>query len=389
MTNSNTLFKLDPEAQQHSDRLSSVIQQRITESDNKISFADYMNLCLYHPELGYYSSSSEKIGPKGDFTTAPEISSLFSKSLAHHLIDVLTQIEHPSVLEFGAGTGKMAADILLELEQNESLPEHYYILEASAYLQKKQKETLHKLVPHFLSKVIWLTSLPQSFDGVIIANEVCDAMPTHRVELENDTVTEICVEHDGDHFRLCRSPLDPRLQKRCKEINQLIDSQQNYKTEINLAAEVWLATLAQLLKQGAIYIIDYGHPRESFYHPQRSDGTLMCYYQHRGHNDPLILQGLQDITSHVDFTALAETAVDNGLNVAGYQSQADFLLAGGILDQLQAKDTAIFDEMQQKTQLKRLTLPSEMGEDFKALSLTKNLDQLLPRLQLADRRYSL
>lgn len=389
MTNSNTLFKLDPEAQQHSDRLSSVIQQRIVESGNKISFADYMNLCLYHPELGYYSASNEKIGPLGDFTTAPEISPLFSKSLAHHLIDVFTQIEHANVLEFGAGTGKMATDILLELEENNRLPEHYYIIEASAYLHNKQLETISKLAPHLVSKVVWLSELPQSFDGVIIANEVCDAMPIHRVEFKNNVVTELCVEHDGDNFQLCHSLLDSRLQERCQQIQNLIDPQQNYKTEINLAAQAWLATLAQLLQQGAIYIIDYGYPRKSYYHPQRNDGTLMCYYQHRGHNDPLILQGLQDITSHVDFTALAETAMENGLDVAGYQSQADFLIAGGILDHLHANGMTTFDEMQQKTQLKRLTLPSEMGEDFKALSLTKNLDQLLPRLQLADRRYGL
>ncbi len=362
----------------------------MTESDNKISFADYMHLCLYHPELGYYSASNEKIGPRGDFTTAPEISPLFSKSLAYHLIDIFTQTEQPSVLEFGAGTGKMAADILAELEKNNVLPECYYILEASAYLRNKQEETINKLIPHLASKVVWLSALPQSFSGVIIANEVCDAMPIHRVEFNNNAVTELYVEHgDGGNFQLCQSLLDPRLQARSQQIQDLIDPQQNYKTEINLAAEAWLATLAQILQQGAIYIIDYGYPRQSYYHPQRNEGTLMCYYQHRGHNNPLILQGLQDITSHVDFTALAETAMENGLDVAGYQSQADFLIAGGILDHLHSKGMTTFDEMQQKMQLKRLTLPSEMGEDFKALSLTKNLDQLLSRLQLADRRYSL
>ncbi len=348
-----------------------------------------MNLCLYHPELGYYSSSREKLGPEGDFTTAPEVSALFSKSLAHHLIDVFAQLKQADVLEFGAGTGKMAADILIELEKNNALPEHYYIIEASAYLHTKQQETINKIAPHLASKVTWLSTLPASFKGVILANEVCDAMPIHRVEFNNDSVTELFVEHSEGSFQLCSSQLNPTLQARCEQIQSFIGSQQNYKTEINLAAEAWLATLAHILQQGAIYIIDYGYSREGYYHPQRGDGTLTCYYHHRAHNNPLILQGVQDITSHVDFTALAETAMENGLDVASYQSQADFLIAGGILEHLQVENTSTFDEIQQKAQLKRLTLPSEMGEDFKALSLTKNLDLLLPRLQLADRRYSL
>ena len=393
MTSSTPFSQPNDIAQQHSDRLLAVIQQQITQSGGKIRFADYMQLCLYYPGLGYYSAGSQKIGPLGDFTTAPEISPLFSQTLARQLQDVSQQLAAFDLLEFGAGSGKMAIDILLQLEKDQALPSHYYIIEASADLQSRQCEQMALTIPHLVNKVSWLTALPTDFVGIILANEVCDAMPFHRLHFRHGQPTECTVEEGEAGLQWAQQTLlNKALSSRGDLIHQ-INGGDDYFAEVNLAAEAWLVSLAACLQQGAIFIIDYGHCRDSYYHPQRQQGTMMCYYQHQGHDNPLILPGLQDITSHVDFTALAETALASGLDVESFQSQADFLLAGGITELVPSNEPDIsidaFDDLQQKTAIKRLTLPSEMGETFKVLTLSKGLPDVLPRLQLADRRYSL
>lgn len=390
MTFTNTLPAPDSIAQQYQDQLLSVIRQQITDAGGKITFADYMKLCLYAPGLGYYSAGSQKLGQLGDFTTAPEISALFSQTLSRHIKDVFQQLEQANILEFGAGSGKMAADILKELENKQFLPEQYYIVEASADLRERQQQTVQEVIPHLADKVIWLNTIPENFVGVVLANEVCDAMPIHCLQFEAGKVRERYIKNDGQQLQWCTGKISlPHLAKRAIEIQSLIGDS-DYLTEVNLAAEGWLASIADKLQQGAVFIIDYGYPQATYYHPQRTSGSLMCYYQHHGHDNPLILQGLQDITAHVDFTALAQTAIDNDLEVAGFQSQADFLLAGGITELTLAHDTA--DELvllQQASEIKRLTLPTEMGENFKVLTLCRNIEQLLPRIQLGDRRYGL
>ena len=390
MTFSNTLPAPDSIAQQYQDQLLAVIQQHITDAGGKITFADYMNLCLYYPGLGYYSAGSQKLGQQGDFTTAPEISPLFARTLARHIRDVFQQVEQANILEFGAGSGKMAADILKELENKQCLPEHYYIIEASADLRQRQQHTVKAMIPHLVDKVTWLDNIPENFVGVVLANEVCDAMPVHSLQFEADKISERYIANDGQQLQWCKGKLSqPHLAKRAAEIQSLIGDG-DYLTEINLAAEGWLASIADNLQQGTVFVIDYGYPQATYYHPQRTTGSLMCYYQHQGHDNPLILQGLQDITAHVDFTALAQAAVDNGLEVAGFQSQADFLLAGGITKLASSHDdTDQLAMLQQASEIKRLTLPTEMGENFKVLTLCRNIEQLLPRIQLADRRYSL
>jgi SAM-dependent MidA family methyltransferase len=389
MTTPATLPVPDSIAQQHSEQLLSLIYDEIESAGGKISFADYMHLCLYAPGLGYYSAGSQKLGRHGDFTTAPEISSLFSRTFAHHIHDVLIQLEQPFILEFGAGSGKMAADILAELASLNRLPEKYYIIEVSADLQERQRETISKLIPDFLRHVVWLNQFPAKFTGVVLANEVCDAMPVHLLHFKQNEIVERYIEYNATGLHWCDDELSQAaLASHAAKIQTLI-SDSDYITEVNLAAEAWLCSIADNLQQGAIFICDYGYPKADYYHPQRSEGTLMCYYQHQGHSDPLILPGLQDITSHVDFTLLAQTAIDNGLDVAGFQSQADFLLAGGITELSQAESSDEFAMLQQASEIKRLTLPSEMGENFKVLTLSKNLEQLLPRSQLADRRYIL
>jgi len=338
----------EPIAQQHSDQLTAYIKQKIAEAGGKITFAEYMHYCLYTPGLGYYSAGSHKLGEQGDFTTAPEIS------------------------------------------PQSSLPNHYFIIEASADLQNRQEKLITDELPHLLDSVVWLTQLPEQFVGVIVANEVCDAMPVHRLHFSKRRVQERYISYVNNEFQWCDDELSQAALIAPSDEVQALIGDSEMVTEVNLASQAWLTSIADSLEQGAVFIIDYGHPKASYYHPQRSDGTLMCYYQHQGHNNPLILQGLQDITAHVDFTRLAQVAIDNGLDVDAFQSQADFLLAGGITElanQLEEADTlALFT---QATAIKRLTLPSEMGETFKVLTLSRNLGETLPRCQLGDRRYSL
>jgi len=381
----------DPVAQQYSEQLLSLIQQKIVDAGGKISFAQYMQHCLYEPGLGYYSAGSYKIGAKGDFTTAPEISPLFSRTLVQHIQDIFKQTKQANILEFGAGSGKMATDILTELELRKCLPEHYYIIEASADLRFRQEESLLSELPHLMDKIVWLDSIPDNFIGVILANEVCDAMPVHYLQFSKEgKITERYIENTPSDLQWSEGELShPSLFKVAENIRKLIGDI-DYLTEVNMAANAWLSSLADKLEQGAIFIIDYGYPQLEYYHPQRSHGTLMCYFQHQGHDNPLILQGLQDITAHVNFTALAQTAIDNELDVEGFQSQADFLLAGGITELAPDQDNANeMGQLQIASEIKQLTLPSGMGENFKVLSLSRNLDQILTRCKLGDRRYSL
>ena len=386
----NKLPAPDPIAQQYSDQLLALIKQKIAENGGKITFADYMQYCLYSPGLGYYSAGSHKIGAHGDFTTAPEISSLFSASLSQHIKDVFSQIDQKNILEFGAGSGKMAANILIKLDQDRSLPTAYYIIEASADLRQRQENTMKEQAPHLINKVIWLESLPEEFIGVVLANEVCDAMPVHCLHFSNGNVTERYVENNGRRLDWCEDIVSKQELLDDSATIQTIIGSSNVISEINIAAKAWLASVANSLKQGAIYIIDYGYPKASYYHPQRSHGTLMCYYQQQGHDNPLILQGIQDITAHVDFTALAQIAIDNSLDVEGFQSQADFLLAADITQLVSETDQIdTLTYLQHTAEIKRLTLPSEMGETFKVLTLGRNIEHILTRCQLGDRRYSL
>ena len=390
MTIADKLPVPDPIAQQHSEQLLALIKQKIVDAGGKISFAEYMHTCLYTPGLGYYSAGSHKIGEKGDFTTAPEISSLFSRTLAQHLRDIFQQITQSNILEFGAGSGKMAVDILTELEMQHSLPDYYYIIEASADLRLRQEESIDNTIPHLKDRVIWLNTLPENFVGVIIANEVCDAMPVHCLQFYENKVSERYIEISESNLQWCEGELShPSLIKEADDIRTLI-GESEYLTEVNLASNAWVSSLANSLEQGAIFIIDYGHPMNSYYHPQRDNGSLMCYYQHQGHDNPLILQGLQDITAHVNFTALAQTASDNNLDVEGFQSQTDFLLAGGITELIPSNaNSGDLKHIQYASEIKQLTLPSGMGESFKVLTLSRDLEEILPRCKLGDRRYSL
>jgi len=377
----------DPIAQQHSDKLLQLLFQTIEDQNGWLSFAEFMQRALYQPGLGYYSNGLSKIGKAGDFITAPEISPLFSKALGNHIADVLKQLPESDCLEFGAGSGQMATDLLLYLQDIDCLPKHYYIVEASAHLREIQCHKINETLGGTKNLVVWLDKLPTQFNGVIVANEVCDAMPVHRVLFEKDRRQEIGLGLKNAKLEWQAQPLtNPHLEARCEQIHPLLE-QFPYQTEIAMQAPAWLRTIAEMLKHGAIYIIDYGYEASDYFHPMRHQGMLRCHYQHQAHNDPLILIGLQDITTHVDFTALAETAYTEGLQVEGYQRQSDFLLAGDILDLSQQNDSDGFQQMQQAAALKRLLLPEQMGELFKVLSLSKNVE--MPRSKSADLRYRL
>lgn len=382
-----------PEEQAHSEALIRLLVETMEKSGGSISFADYMELTLYAPGLGYYSAGKRKFGAAGDFITAPEISPLFSRCLARQCQQALDMLgDGGDILEFGAGTGVMAAEILQTLADTDSLPAHYFILDISADLRETQHKTLSDRVPELLSRVQWLDELPQRFTGVILANEVLDAMPVHRIGFDNGEVHEFFVrQNEQGGFAWQTKPInDARLLSRAAVIIEEAGAENfcdGYVTEINLAAQDWLASVAAIIDQGLILLIDYGFPRHEYYHPERYQGTLMCHYRHRAHDDPLLLPGLQDITAHVDFTAVAETAVENGLEVAGYTSQAQFLLGAGLP---QVLEQAMGEEMSQQItlnqQVKKLTLPHEMGELFKVIALTKKLDSPLIGFSLNDQR---
>ncbi len=379
-----------PEAQAHSAQLASLIADEIARQGGRISFARFMELALYAPGLGYYAAGARKFGAGGDFVTAPEISPLFSRCLARQCREVLAELGGGDILEFGAGSGVMAADLLRELEQQEQLPRHYFILEVSAELRTRQRETLAAKAAHLLARVVWLDAWPQApLRGVVLANEVLDAMPVHRFRVEAQGLSEAYVGmRDGRFIEQFAAP-GPELGRR--ELAQaLAGLPPGYVSEYNAAAAPWLQGIAQALDQGVVLLIDYGFPRHEFYHPQRTGGTLMCHYRHRAHPDPLVFIGLQDITAHVDFTLIAEAALAAGFAVRGFTSQAYFLLALGLTEMLaELNPVDIRAQLEYAQQIKKLTLPNEMGELFKVMALAKGMDRPLQGFALNDQRQRL
>jgi SAM-dependent MidA family methyltransferase len=302
---------------------------------------------------------------------------------------VLEGLPGGTILEVGAGSGILAADLLLELERLDCLPARYLILDLSPELRQRQRQTLSRRAPHLLDRVEWLTAFPASaFSGLVIANELLDAMPVHRFRLSAGTLLEQFVGCTGERFELIwETPESPAFAHRLAAALSQLGTTDDYESEVNLRAAPWLASLAHCLERGAVLLIDYGHSRAEYYHPARSRGTLMCHYRHRAHPDPLVYPGLQDITAHVDFTAIAEAALAAGFRVAGYTTQAFFLMASG-LDRLVAESDP--DEAAAHLALvqgvRRLTLPTEMGERFKVLGLTKGWESPLSGFAMRDLR---
>lgn len=384
----------DPVAQSHSEQLQRVIQNEI-EDHGSLSFARYMHLCLYTPGLGYYQAGLQKLGKGGDFITAPEISPLFGACLAEQIREILEHLGQGDILEFGAGTGRLAVDILKTLEKSATLPKNYYILELSAELQQRQKNQIAQLIPHLAEKVIWLSCIPDSFTGVVLANEVLDAMPVNKFTYQKNKLHEIHIESKkgSRHQAAGQRHFGDTTKKPSAELSQQMEQltirfAPNYTSEINCILPAWLASLGNSLTQGVILLIDYGFPQHEYYHPQRKEGTLMCHYQHRAHNDYFWWPGLQDITAHVDFTAVAKSAYAANLTVAGYTNQAYFLCSCG-LESIAGTITEGLRGYQLSQEIKKLILPTEMGELFKVIALTKLFSQPLLGFKMHDLRAKL
>ncbi|MBI3897595.1 MAG: SAM-dependent methyltransferase [Gammaproteobacteria bacterium] len=370
------------EEQEISARLTAVIEQEIALSGS-ISFARFMELALYTPGLGYYAGGKSKLGAAGDFITAPESYPLFARCLAHTAIDVLQALGGGDILEVGAGSGKLAASLLAELAARNALPDTYYILDISADLRALQAQTLRAQVPQLFERVRWLDSLPTAgFRGLVIGNELLDAMPVERFRVDADQIRQLRVARQGGQFVWTDGIASEAIRERVAPLALASD----YESEISLAAEAWVRSIADVLTAGVLLLIDYGFPRAEYYHAQRNAGTLMCHYRHHAHADPLILVGLQDITAHVDFTGIAEAAHDSGLGVLGYTSQAAFLIASGIGELITAPDTDVRAHLALTDQIKKLTLPHEMGELFKVIALGRGLERPLRAFALQDRR---
>lgn len=371
-----------PDAQQHSQRLCEAIQHDIALQGGWIPFSRFMELALYAPGLGYYSAGASKFGESGDFITAPELSALFGHVLARQLGDIM-ELTTPHILELGAGSGKLALDVLSELERLDKLPVSYSILEVSAELRQRQQTLLQEKLPHLFSRIHWLDVLPTEISGAIIGNEVLDALPVHLVHWLDSSILERGVVCDGQTFAWQdRRPETPSLLELAEQFN-LPD---NYLSEISLTARGLVSSLCQRMSKGAILFIDYGFGAGEYYHPQRSSGTLMCHYRHHAHDDPFFLVGLQDITAHVDFTAVAESAIDQGANLLGYTSQASFLINGGIAEMIaDVSPDNLRDYLPLSAQIQKLTSPAEMGELFKVIALGKGIDSPLRNFLAGDK----
>ena len=369
--------------------LASLIHQEIAAASGSIPFSRFMELCLYAPGLGYYSAGHRKFGPGGDFVTAPEVSPLFGCCLARSCGEVLQSLGGGDILEFGAGSGQLAIDLLGELESMDCLPDHYLVLERSAELKERQQQAIGRHLPQLLGRVSWIGALPDAgFRGVMLANEVLDAMSVERFQWDGENAALFHVRSEGEGFA---------WQLQTGETNDAtarIDAcvsgsnlSAGYISEFNTSLQPWLQTVAECLDQGLVLLIDYGYPQHELFHPQRSSGTLMCHYRQHAHADPLLWPGLQDITAHVNFTAVAEAAVAADLDVAGYTTQAYFLLDCGLEDfLLQSGPTDTTAYLQAAQQAKTLILPGEMGERFKCIGLTRGIDITVPGFRLQDQR---
>ena len=377
----HNLPKPSTDALEHSAQLSALIHQDIVQQGGWIPFSRFMELALYAPNLGYYTAGARKFGEAGDFITAPELSSLFGRTVAQQSADIMA-VSVPQILELGAGSGKLAVNILGELERLNALPEKYLILEVSADLRERQRQLVQQKIPHLADRVCWLEALPKKIVGVVIANEVLDALPVHLVHWSNRQILERGVVSKQQQFQ---------WQDRLPENENLLNlagnivTPENYLSEISLAARGLISSLSERLERGAMLFIDYGFGAREYYHPQRSTGTLMCHYRHHAHDQPFYLPGLQDITAHVDFTAVAEAAIDAGAHLYGYTSQAFFLMNCGILELLaEVSPDNLPDYLPLSSQVQKLTSPAEMGELFKVIALGKGLEHPLRGFSRGD-----
>jgi SAM-dependent MidA family methyltransferase len=358
----------------------------------QISFAEFMHEALYAPGLGYYSAGSAKFGSDGDFITAPEVSKVFGRVLARQCAEVLGGVENGAVLELGAGSGKLALDMLTAFDEMNRLPSAYNILEVSADLVERQQKRLQDELPHLATRVHWLSELPQNFDGVMVANEVLDALPVERFVKRNSQVLQLCVSLRDGRFAWSEAQAPDRLQEFVAAIEadtgQVLED--GYISEVSFAAPKWIADLAHSLRHGALFLFDYGVSRREYYSADRTDGWLRCHFRHHAHSDPFIYPGIQDLTTWVDFSSLAEAAINSGLDILGYQTQSQFLMGGGLTIEMAGfSELPLAEQLALSGQIKTLTLPGEMGENFKCMALGRGVTMAPSAFQFADRTQTL
>jgi SAM-dependent MidA family methyltransferase len=364
----------------HSERCAGYIRARIHDAGGSISFAEFMHYALYAPGLGYYAAGARKFGDAGDFVTAPEISPLFGRVVARQSA------------EFGAGSGRLALEVLRTLDELDALPVEYRIMEVSADLRERQQRLLHEELPGLAERICWLDRMPDAHRGVVLANEVLDALPVERFIRRKDGVHQLRVADEAGKFVFVDEPAPGVLASAVEAIEADVGARfpDAYVSEVSLAAPAWLRDVAQVLEQGMILLFDYGVSRRDYYADDRDEGWLRCHFRHRAHSDPLILPGIQDLTAWVDFSAIAEAAADSGLDILGYVSQSQFLLAGGIDAEL--SDFAgmpIESQLRTAAQVKILTLPGEMGENVKCIGLARGDIPRPAAFDSADRTHTL
>jgi SAM-dependent MidA family methyltransferase len=380
-----------------SEALTRLIRERIAAAGGWLPFDRYMDLALYAPGLGYYSGGAMKFGRRAedgsDFVTAPELSPLFAKTLARPVAQALRASGTRRLMEFGAGTGKLAAGLLTALAELDVDIEHYAIVDLSGELRDRQRATLMAQAPALAAKVEWLDALPDAFEGVVIGNEVLDAMPVRLVVRKLGAWHERGVVVQGDGFAFeDRSPsVDPQISLIDDAIDETNDEPfAEYLTETHEAALAFTKTVCTMLVRGAAFFIDYGFPRREFYHAQRAGGTLMCHYRHRAHTDPFLYPGLQDLTAHVEFTGIAEAGVETGADLLGFTSQARFLMNAGITDvlgELDPSDVKRF--LPAANAVQKLLSEAEMGELFKVIAFSRGISAGLDAFSSGDRSHTL
>ena len=379
---SDVLPPPDPQAARTSARLTELIHAEIAAAGGWLDFERYMELALYAPGLGYYSAGSAKLGPEGDFVTAPELSTVFGTVIAAQLRGILADLSSPVILELGAGTGSLARSVLDAFAAHGCPLPEYRILEVSADLRERQRDSLAAYAGH----VRWLDAMPDGeLEGVILANEVADALPVAAFVKRDTNVLPLGVRVADGQLEWAEGPSSERLNAAIAALEASLDGvlSAGYRSEISLRLPAWIAALAAPLRRGAVLLIDYGLVRREYYHASRSRGTLVCHYRHRAHENPFVYPGLQDISAWVDFSACADAAASAGLDVAAFTTQAQFLMHGGALETLASASG--HEALRQSQALKTLMLPGEMGERFKVFLATRGIEATLPGRDLRDR----
>ena len=364
----------DEDSAAHSRRVVEHICKLIAEEGGSISFAEFMQHALYAPGLGYYVSGTTKFGADGDFVTAPETSPLFAQVLARQCAVVLEQIDNGQIMELGAGSGALAATLLSKLSTLNALVDRYFILEVSPDLRLRQERLLRGQVPELLDRVEWLSGLPADFSGVIVANEVADALPVERFAKAGDCLQQCRVTVENGEFQWRQVAAPAALARAVGDVEKKMGWQlpDGYQSEICLALAPWISDLVGSLQQGFIFMFDYGVTGREYYAPDRHEGWLRCHFRHHAHADPLIYPGIQDLTAWVNFSALADAAVNAGADIAGFVTQAHFLINGGLQEELAGfASLPVSEQLELSRQTKLLTLPGEMGEHFKCIGISR------------------